>query len=73
VSDGEMDDSNFHIVASDLESNNEEGNLLLTICIFDTFSLLQIHHCIANTVILTWIDRLPSNLGEKSHGKLKAD
>jgi len=73
VSDGETDDSDFHIVASDLESNNEEGNLLLTTCIFSTFSLLQIHYCIANTVILTWIDQPPSNLSEKSHRKLKAD
>ena len=73
VSDGETDDSDFHIVASDLESDNKESNLLLTTCIFDTFALSQIHHCIANTVIPTWIDRLPSNLGEKSHGKLKAD
>jgi len=68
-----MDNSDFHIVAFDLESNNEEGNLLLTIYIFDTFSLLQIYHCITNTVIPTWIDWPPLNLGEKSHGKLKAD
>jgi len=73
VSDGETDDSDFHIVVSDLESDDEESNLLLTICIFDTFTLSQIHHCIANTVIPTWIDWPPSNLGEKSHGKLKAD
>jgi len=53
VSDGEMDNSDFHIVESDLESDNEEGNLLLTTCIFDTFSLSQIHHCITNTVIPT--------------------
>jgi len=68
-----MDDSDFHIVASDLESDNEEGNLLLITCIFDTFSLSQIHHYIANIVIPTWIDQLPSNLSEKSHGKLKAN
>jgi len=73
VSDGEMDDSDFHIVASDLELDNEEGNLLLITCIFDTFALSQIHHCIANTVIPTWIDQLPSNLSEKFYGKLKAD
>jgi len=73
VSDGETDDSDFHIVASDLESNDEESNLLLITCIFNTFALSQIHHCIANTVIPTWIDRPPSNLGEKFHGKLKAD
>jgi len=56
VSDREMDNSDFHIVASDLESDNEESNLLLTTCIFDTFTLSQIHHCIVNTVIPTWID-----------------
>jgi len=31
VSDKETDNSDFHIVASDLELDNEEGNLLLTI------------------------------------------
>jgi len=56
VSDGETDDSDFHMVISDLESDDKEDNILLTACIFDTFSLSQIHHCIANTVILTWID-----------------
>jgi len=73
VSDGETDDSDFHMVTSDLESDDKEDNILLTACIFDAFSLSQIHHCIANTVIPTWTDRPPSNLGEKSHGKLKAD
>jgi len=73
VSDGETDDSDFHIVTSDLESDDEESNLLLTTCIFNTFALSQIHHCIANTVIPTWIDRPPSNLGKKSYEKLKAD
>ena len=73
VSDGETDDSDFHMVISDLESDDKEDNILLTACIFDTFSLSQIHHCIANTVIPTWIDQPPSNLGEKSCGKLKAD
>jgi len=45
VSDGEMDDSDFHIVVSDLESDNEKDNLLLITCIFNTFALSQIHHC----------------------------
>jgi len=73
VSDGETDDSDFHIVASDLESDDEESNLLLTTCIFDTFALSQIYHYITNTVIPTWIYQPLSNLGEKSHRKLKAD
>ena len=56
VSDGETDDSDFHIVVFDLESDDEENNLLLTTYIFDTFALSQIHYCIANIVILTWIN-----------------
>jgi len=56
VSDKETNDSDFHIVTSDLESDDEEGNLLLTTYIFDTFLLSQIYHCIADTVISTWID-----------------
>ncbi len=33
----------------------------------------MIRACIADTAIPTWIDRPPTNLGEKAHGKLKAD
>jgi len=56
VFDGKTDNSDFYIVVSDLESDDKESNLLLTTCIFDTFALSQIYHCITNTVILTWID-----------------
>lgn len=42
-------------------------------CIFTAPELDRIRHCLANAVIPTWIDRPPTNLGEKSHGKLKAD
>lgn len=42
-------------------------------CIFSAAQLSEIHACLANTVIPTWIERPPTNLGKKSHGKLKAD
>ena len=73
VSDGKIDNSNFYIVISDLESDNKKDNILLTACIFDAFLLLQKHYYIINTVILIWIDQPLLNLGKKSHGKLKAD
>lgn len=42
-------------------------------CIFTPEVLSRIHACIDKTHIPTWIARPPRNLGEKSHGKLKAD
>ncbi|EPQ53429.1 hypothetical protein GLOTRDRAFT_44744 [Gloeophyllum trabeum ATCC 11539] len=42
-------------------------------CIFSTLELGRIRACISDTVIPTWVDRPPVNLGDKSHGKLKAD
>ncbi|KAJ7136300.1 hypothetical protein C8R43DRAFT_955776 [Mycena crocata] len=41
--------------------------------VFDSDSMAKIHAGLANVVIPSWIDRPPVNLGEKSHGKLKAD
>ncbi|KAJ7190898.1 hypothetical protein B0H12DRAFT_1246358 [Mycena haematopus] len=35
--------------------------------------LKAIRECIRNLPLPTWVSRPPSNLGEKSHGKLKAD
>jgi hypothetical protein len=43
------------------------------VCIFGPEALSKIHACIADTKIPTWIAHPPRNLGEKSHGKLKAD
>ncbi|PPQ76394.1 hypothetical protein CVT24_007928 [Panaeolus cyanescens] len=40
---------------------------------FTQSQLDAIRCCIADVVIPSWIDRPPSNLGEASHGKLKAD
>ena len=42
-------------------------------CTFNAAELSQIHACLSDAVIPSWIERPPTNLGEKSHGKLKAD
>lgn len=39
---------------------------------FTEEQLRQIQSCIASIIIPTWVQRPPTNLGEKSHGKLKA-
>lgn len=35
--------------------------------------LAAIRHCCTNIILPTWVERPPPNLGEKTHGKLKAD
>ncbi|KAJ6535734.1 hypothetical protein B0H19DRAFT_963643 [Mycena capillaripes] len=41
--------------------------------VFESDSMAIIHAGLAGVVIPVWIDRPPVNLGEKAHGKLKAD
>ncbi|KAK6988495.1 hypothetical protein R3P38DRAFT_2364475, partial [Favolaschia claudopus] len=41
--------------------------------VFDTEAMAFIHAGLASVVIPAWIDRPPVTLGEKTHGKLKAD
>ena len=41
--------------------------------VFDLDTLKKIRACIADVGLPSWMDRPPVNLGEKSHGKLKAD
>jgi hypothetical protein len=41
--------------------------------VFDADAMAIIHAGLAGVVIPAWIDRPPINLGEKTHGKLKAD
>ncbi|KAJ7127457.1 hypothetical protein C8R43DRAFT_1090260 [Mycena crocata] len=41
--------------------------------VFDGDAMTLIRQGLANVVIPAWIDRPPVNLGEKAHGKLKAD
>jgi hypothetical protein len=55
------------------EDKEEHHAAWRAICIFDPAALSKIHACILNTIVPTWIARPPPNLGEKSHGKLKAD
>lgn len=40
---------------------------------FSKDELARIHACLSKVVIPSWVDRPPTNLGESSHGKLKAD
>jgi hypothetical protein len=70
-SDDGSDGSEYQMV-SDFGFLEDEGGSS-PICIFDDETLSHIHSCIALVVIPSWIDRPPSNLGKKSHGKLKAD
>lgn len=42
-------------------------------CVFTKSKMARIHNCLADAVIPSWIDQPPTNLGEKSHGKIKAD
>ncbi|KAJ3780589.1 hypothetical protein GGU10DRAFT_279114 [Lentinula aff. detonsa] len=39
---------------------------------FTDNQIAQIRHCISEVLLPTWVERPPQNLGEKSHGKLKA-
>ncbi|KAF7367760.1 hypothetical protein MSAN_00840000 [Mycena sanguinolenta] len=41
--------------------------------VFDNEAMAFIHACLAAVMIPSWMDRPPVNLGEKAHGKLKAD
>lgn len=43
------------------------------VCIFDCGDLKMIHSAISDIILPRWMARPPCNLGEPSHGKLKAD
>jgi hypothetical protein len=62
---------------SDSDDNDDyqdnEGDDWKPTCIFTTAELSRIHACISDAIIPSWVERPPRNLGEKSHGKLKAD
>jgi hypothetical protein len=62
-------------LATGLPSTNDEENHpnWKTTCTFDAASLSKIHLCLSDAVIPSWMERPPTNLGDKSHGKLKAD
>ena len=58
---------------TDSDPDGEEDAAWHALSIFDSDSLAEIHACITNTAVPSWIEQPPHNLGEKSHGKLKAD
>jgi len=70
-SDGD-NDADFQ---PDDESDEDDGdeNAWNATCVFTASQLSKIHACLSDTVIPGWIERPPTNLGAKSHGKLKAD
>ncbi|KJA19185.1 hypothetical protein HYPSUDRAFT_204763 [Hypholoma sublateritium FD-334 SS-4] len=68
-SDDDDTDGDFY---PDSDSEDDDAHWKAT-CIFTEGELNKIRACLAGAVIPTWVDRLPTNLGEKAHGKLKAD
>ncbi|PPR01986.1 hypothetical protein CVT24_011113 [Panaeolus cyanescens] len=55
----------------DDDDDDEGGETLAST--FTPDQLAMIRSCLCNAVIPSWVERPPTNLGEKSHGKLKAD
>ena len=66
------DDTDFHSSPNKLDKEHWP-NSLQSACVFDNLLLSQIHHGLAKIIILSWVDHPPTNLGNKTHGKLKAD
>jgi hypothetical protein len=58
---------------SDLEDPDYGHTDTQTSFNFTDTELQAIRHCIQTITIPTWVGRPPTNLGEKGHGKLKAD
>jgi len=68
------DESNFYAsLGSDDNSEYSEVESSHSACIFNVLTLTEIHNCIANVIILSWINCPLANLGDKCHGKLKAN
>jgi hypothetical protein len=76
-SDSTVDDNEFRPLSdsdSDADScKSDEDSAWTAVCIFNSKQLDAIHVCLAETVVPSWLERPPVNLGAKSHGKLKAD
>ncbi|PPQ77156.1 hypothetical protein CVT24_009827 [Panaeolus cyanescens] len=74
--DSEIDHDSTATDNDDEDSDSESGHPTDTLNsqpIFSPSSLSQIREGLAQVVIPSWLERPPTNLGEKSHGKLKAD
>ena len=55
-----------------IDSDSDFIPLDLEMFTFSNSELAAIRDCISNISLPTWVGRPPSNLGNKSHGKLKA-
>ena len=64
-------DSNHSVEKNDKGSNST--NEAAVACCLLLSEVDQIRECIANVSLPSWIQRPPVNLGEKTHGRLKAD
>jgi len=67
-------ESDFYAsLGSDDDSKCSEVESSHLAYIFNALTLAEIHNCIANIIIPSWINHPPANLGDKCHGKLKTD
>jgi hypothetical protein len=78
LGDQDADDEEFQLQNDDEDNNdsdNEDSKVAeqKVTCIFNSAELSSIHSCLSDTVIPSWLERPPTNLGNKSHGGLKAD
>ncbi len=77
-SDSAIDDNEFQPISevdsdTDTDTSESDDELVASACVFDNAALKLVHACLAETIIPSWLERPPTNLGAKSHGKLKAD
>ena len=63
-------DADSTVSDPDLPAGRSESNVP---CFLSGDVLVAIRTCLTDTPIPTWMERPPTNLGEKRHGKLKAD
>lgn len=73
IIDGALDSDNEEERFAEEEKEEEEGLLKLATCVFSASKLATLQKGIGLVKIPSWIDCPPVNLGEASHGKLKAD
>ncbi|KAH6890710.1 hypothetical protein BKA70DRAFT_1441915 [Coprinopsis sp. MPI-PUGE-AT-0042] len=79
VTDDSDNDEEYH-PEEDADYPDSDGDLGLedsvspiATSIFSTSQLSVIRLCLTDATVPSWVERPPSNLGEKTHGKLKAD
>ena len=75
LSNEEADNSPDSESESDSDYTDEEEEheaAWQAVCTIDPEALSKVDACISGTIVPTWIGQQPSNLGEKSHRRLKA-